>query len=238
VWGKCRWELEGEISILCIVGKGRLIAVTECVVFLLAYGSNQPIDVFTPGVEKCRKVIGICKVPGTSLVCIIQGNNEILIWNWMTLLITGFVRVSCKVKGIVSDEKSVFCLLESGRIVRIDPQNCFVKEEIYCGEGVLGFGVCNERLYSVSGGDGSIRIWENGIAKEWGKSETMEVRMHSRRVVAIGKNNEKVMVLKGEEKNPEMLECDPVRSFCWDSVGPLCAFGHYDGTVSVWRIAV
>jgi hypothetical protein len=82
-WGKCRWQFAGSVSVsvsvLCRVGSGKVIARTESGMFLLSYGSGRSVECFVPGIGKCRKMTGVCRVPETPLVCVIQGNSEILV---------------------------------------------------------------------------------------------------------------------------------------------------------------
>jgi hypothetical protein len=238
VWGGSRWALGGCVSALCDVGRGRLVAVTPGGLFLLVRGGTRPVECFSPGIRERRAVRAVCAVPDTTIVCIVQGNAEVIVWDWVTLLVIGFVSVPAPAVAIAAVGECVMCLQESGAVARIDPRRCLVVGEFCCGTGARAIGEHRGRTYSVHG-DGKVWMWDGSGGSMWaGGNGAYEAVVHRKEDIALARNEEGEAVVLRSGVGAVAMQTGVVTAFCWDTTMTLCALGHPNGEVSVWWVPV
>lgn len=242
-WADNKWKGEDSpVSSICQL-RHHVIAVgyKNGVVCLFRNKTKAAIDCFRPSLEPNGRDVVMATAPDKGVTFISQGTPSITVWNLQSLLRVAQIKTEAVPLHFVIVSNRLYCALEGQVILHINVDTYEVVERVTVNSPVLRIGDRFGKLYTVLC-NGEVYIWESLTQEPRrypnGISGVVDISLHRvlRYGVIIVGNMSKLMTSDdGSAIEITMGKSTPL-CCCFDDVHPLCAVGHADGSVDVWRV--
>jgi hypothetical protein len=232
-WGRSTWKLDSSaVKSICHIAQGRLLAATATSVYMVVRGSDRWVECFTPGCD----IASICRLPRSSIVSILR-KRQLTLWNFATLLIERESELPDDGIALATVGDSMFCLMRNGTIIKVAKDGLSIEAEVPAPSSRLAMIGEHDRVLYASG-PGGAWVWKNNLWLEWQSVPNIEeVVLHRTLHRALARRASEVIVIEIGMKLQAFATAIPT-CVCWDEEQPMCAVGHRDGTIAVWRVPI
>jgi hypothetical protein len=184
-------------------------------------------------------VTGVVVTRSSVRICIAQA-DRVDLWDMRSMLLVESIQLPGRVIAIVAVGIHVYCGLENGRIVRMDPagSEMVINMTGHVGEVIAGLGEERGKLTSTLA-DGRTLLWvDDKPVQKAAVQRGATVLPHPRFPVALCRTKALVSLIHTDSMATIPLhgELQQATCCCWHRRLPLCAVGHIDGSVSAWRV--